>query len=274
MTYKYSVATGIQKIKTKLDLAKSSVVGLAVALPAVAVLAMGTGSALAGTYSLLGDATIVSGGNPGSAARLVSDTSLPNGYSGVDVSPAAPVAWPSLTTLSTDYNVTDDNCGGGSPRLSLGVDTNSDGTADGYVHVAIGPSPNFTDCLTGWQTTGNVIGNNDAGRYDYSQFGGSPFTTYSSAPASVLAGNVVSVNVIVDGSWSSAATNGDSEQTVLVDNTNVNGTITTYEPTVAPNKNSCKNNGWKTMSNPGPFKNQGDCVSYFATGGRNLPSGL
>lgn len=33
---------------------------------------------------------------------------------------------------------------------------------------------------------------------------------------------------------------------------------------------SCKNGGWKTY---GIFKNQGDCVSYVATGGKNPPAG-
>ena len=33
-------------------------------------------------------------------------------------------------------------------------------------------------------------------------------------------------------------------------------------------KNSCKSGGWTAF---GVFKNQGDCVSYFATGGRNAP---
>jgi len=32
----------------------------------------------------------------------------------------------------------------------------------------------------------------------------------------------------------------------------------------------CKNNGWKAF---GVFKNQGDCVSFVATGGQNLPAG-
>jgi hypothetical protein len=32
----------------------------------------------------------------------------------------------------------------------------------------------------------------------------------------------------------------------------------------------CKNGGWQTF---GVFKNQGDCVSFFSTGGRNGPSG-
>lgn len=37
------------------------------------------------------------------------------------------------------------------------------------------------------------------------------------------------------------------------------------------NKDQCKNDGWKEY---GVFKNQGDCVSFVATKGTNLPSGL
>jgi hypothetical protein len=32
----------------------------------------------------------------------------------------------------------------------------------------------------------------------------------------------------------------------------------------------CKSGGWQEF---GVFKNQGDCVSYVATGGRNQPAG-
>jgi hypothetical protein len=41
-------------------------------------------------------------------------------------------------------------------------------------------------------------------------------------------------------------------------------------PALPTSKDQCKNGGWKTF---GVFKNQGDCVSLVATGGRNLPSG-
>ena len=34
----------------------------------------------------------------------------------------------------------------------------------------------------------------------------------------------------------------------------------------------CKNGGWRTYTNP-TFKNQGDCVSYVATKGKNPPAG-
>ncbi len=53
-----------------------------------------------------------------------------------------------------------------------------------------------------------------------------------------------------------------------------NGTIalqvTASEPLVGPptSKDDCKNGGWQSFNNPS-FKNQGDCVSYVATGGRH-----
>lgn len=230
-------------------------------------------SAFAATsYSLVGDAVLVPTGNPGNAAQIRSDASIAPSFGGVSVVPAAPIPWGSLTTLSTDFNVTDDNCGGGSPRVQIRVDTTGDGISDGSVRVALGPSPSFTGCAAGWQSTGNLIGNADAGRYDYSVFGGSPFTTYSNAPAAVTAGQVVGVFVVVDGSWSAAATGGDSEQTTLVDNITLNSDVTTFDPVlVGPptSKDGCKNGGWETFNNP-TFKNQGDCVSYVQSNEKAL----
>jgi len=50
-------------------------------------------------------------------------------------------------------------------------------------------------------------------------------------------------------------TGGLGSQEVQVDNTNVNGTIYTYEPTSIVD---CKNGGWQNFTfPPGPFKNQG-----------------
>jgi hypothetical protein len=36
-------------------------------------------------------------------------------------------------------------------------------------------------------------------------------------------------------------------------------------------KEQCKNGGWKNYGTK--FKNQGDCVSFVATGGKNGPAG-
>jgi hypothetical protein len=56
----------------------------------------------------------------------------------------------------------------------------------------------------------------------------------------------------------------------------VSGTTDTYdfEPDVPPpaDKEGCKKGGWMASTNP-KFKNQGDCVSYLSTGGRNPGSG-
>ena len=41
-------------------------------------------------------------------------------------------------------------------------------------------------------------------------------------------------------------------------------------PSMPTSKDQCKKGGWQTF---GVFKNQGDCVSFVATGGKNPPSG-
>jgi len=57
----------------------------------------------------------------------------------------------------------------------------------------------------------------------------------------------------------------------VVDNVAINDTTYTFE---SGDKEDCKNGGWKNFTSPpGPFKNQGDCVSYFASGGRNQGDG-
>jgi hypothetical protein len=48
-------------------------------------------------------------------------------------------------------------------------------------------------------------------------------------------------------------------------------TVDVYRVNTAPTSDmQCKNNGWKAY---GVFKNQGDCVSFVATGAKNLPAG-
>jgi len=52
---------------------------------------------------------------------------------------------------------------------------------------------------------------------------------------------------------------------------NISATLNSLAPPAMPtSKNDCKNGGWQTFG--GKFKNQGDCVSYVATGGRNGPA--
>jgi hypothetical protein len=50
----------------------------------------------------------------------------------------------------------------------------------------------------------------------------------------------------------------------------VEGDIVVVDATPLPTaKEQCKNGGWRSF---GAFENQGDCVSFVATGGRNPPA--
>ena len=57
---------------------------------------------------------------------------------------------------------------------------------------------------------------------------------------------------------------------------NFNGTTYNFEPFItATDKNQCKDGGWQTATDTSGnhFKNQGDCVSYIATNGKNPANG-
>jgi hypothetical protein len=141
-------------------------------------------------------------------------------FSGIDYTPKNNLLFNQITRLSSDFNVDGGDCGGGSPRFQINIDTGCDGSVNGNIFVAFGPSPNFTQCALGWQNTGNLIGNNDTGRYDSGQVGGSVFGTYNDAL--VAAGNscVLGIQLVVDGGW--FASRG---QAVDVDNFRVNNDV-------------------------------------------------
>ncbi len=63
---------------------------------------------------------------------------------------------------------------------------------------------------------------------------------------------------------------------VEADLVDFNGTVYNFEPFIAASdKDQCKKDGWMnvTDANGNHFKNQGDCVSYVATNGRNPANG-
>jgi len=222
-------------------------------------------------YTLFGDATLVSGGNPGMAAQLRSDATP--GWGGVDFDVAAGMTFAQLTQLATDYNVTDDQCGAGSPRFQINVSTTS---GEKNIFVYLGPSPTFTGCLSGWQSSGNLIGNNEPCRWDTSQVvAGTQCNTYTGALLIASGLTITGIQLVVDSGWNAVASVGDGEQTNLVDNVKINSSTYTFDEGVDPSdKERCKNGGWEDFTAaPGPFKNQGDCVSYFATAGKNKGSG-
>jgi hypothetical protein len=202
-------------------------------------------------YSLFGDATLVHPGNNSPTAAQATSTG-PNAFGGVDFAVPAGMTVSQLQNLATDYKFTVGTCGLGSPRFAVEV---TNGTSTGNIFVYLGPPPNYTGCPPNvWANTGNLA--NPANLVDTSQLpGGTFYDPYASAQAKYGSYTVTDIALVVDG----------PNQTVQFDNTQINNATYTYE-----NADSCKDGGWKMFTtSPGPFKNQGDCVSYFATGGKH-----
>jgi len=185
-------------------------------------------SAAGPTWSLFGNAiSVIDGVGPNTGAIQLSSTCNFTGatptcdfttltFSGVGFQPAGPLTFSSITQLSTDFNVGGSDCGGGSPRFQINIDTDGDGNLDGNVFVYLGPHPNFTGCFFGWQNTGNLISSTDL-RYDTSQVGGTFYHDYAGALALVGPDSVLGVQLVVDGGWFIPR-----GQAVLVDNVTLN----------------------------------------------------
>ena len=217
----------------------------AVAIPVVA--AIGSG------YTLFGGATyVMPGHNSNQAVQLVSNANT-GLYSGVDYAVPAGLTINDLNTLSTGYNFTATSCALGSPRFGITLASGK------TIFVYIGPYPDYTNCASNlWTNTGNLL--TPSSFVDATQLGGSFYQTWAAAQTQFTGQQITDIFIVAD--------NGpgpQSSQTVLIDNTDVNGTTYTYEPT---SKEACKNGGWQNfIFSPGPFRNQGQCVSYFASGG-------
>jgi hypothetical protein len=230
-------------------------------LPIVSLLALCLGIFTAGgvgaatsPFTLFGSATMVSNG-----VQLVSNAkATPPVYSGVAYTPPAPLTVGQLNTLSTSYQFTSGDCGLGSPRFAIDL---SNGKA---IFVYIGPSPNFTGCGTAQQNTGNLLTSPDL-RCDTSQIiAGTQYASCSTLKTNPLLASLSVTDVALVSDNGASPSNA---QTLIVNNVTVNGSTFTVVP--APtNKDQCKNGGWQTFNNPS-FKNQGDCVSFVQTGGRN-----
>jgi hypothetical protein len=184
------------------------------AAAAAAILAFSASGASAavftGTVSTFGDTT---GSGPWGLTSEVTGT-----YSGVSITPTSPITFAGLTDINAIFQDIAGGAYGGSPRISVGFSNDP-----GFLHIALGTSPNFNDSdpalfTAGWSGT-NVIGNNDTGRYDISQFGGSPFTDYAAALSLLGNFDVSEIDIVLDGGWGA---NGRQELNLC--NLNVNGT--------------------------------------------------
>lgn len=108
----------------------------------------------------------------------------------------------------------------------------------------------------------------------YSGSGGvswSTFLTYypGATVLPVASGGGVGINV--GSGWYAMIGN---VSTLTVGSADANTITYDFEPGIGPptSKDQCKDGGWMTFTTP-KFKNQGDCVSYVATGGRNPGNG-
>src|SRR5687767_10830584 len=223
----------------------------------------GSTAVAAGSYNLFGTATPVHPGNASNTAIQLSSVGTTSGGINFDETSVTPpvTTLSTLQNLSTDYKFTAGSCGGGSPRFQINVDGRN-------IFVYIGPPPNYTGCAAGiWLTTGNLL--QSALFVDTSQLpGGTFYDTWASALVKYGTRTVTGIQLVADGGWAVAG----GTQTVQVDNVMINTTVFTFEAEVVDpsDKEKCKKGGWQDFTTaPGPFTNQGDCVSYFASGGRS-----
>ncbi len=174
--------------------------------------------------ALAADGTTTSGGATigDAGATLIANTgnaSASDDFSAVSIPVPAGLTFGQITQLAAEFNVTDDDCGAGSPRFAIKV-------GDKNVFVYLGPAGTFSGCAQNtWISTGNLVGTVDACRVDTSQIApGTQCSTWAAAVALVGSQAVQSVSLVVDASWTGSASPAfaDKEQTVLVRNVQLN----------------------------------------------------
>jgi hypothetical protein len=202
-----------------------------------------------GDYELYGDAsTVRPGKNSPTAVEL---TSVGTSFSGINFTTDDDLTLSDLETLKTDYFFTTGSCAGGSPRFQINViDPVTNTTKNIFAYI--GDYPNYTNCEQNqWVSSGDLL---ESGKYlDTSQIGGTFYDTYDNALATYGEYEVTGIQLVVDGGFS-------QEQAVKVDNVMINNTTERFE-----SASTCKRGGWQMYTEfPGPFSNQGQCVSFFA----------
>jgi hypothetical protein len=166
------------------------------------------------------------------------NTSTADDFSGVTVPVPTGLTFGQITDLSTQFNVTDDDCGAGSPRFQIRVGGKN-------VFVALGPAATLTGCAKNtWLSSGDLTEATAAEcRVDTSQFaGGKQCSSWAEAAALLGTQAVESVSLVVDASWA-GSTNpafADREQTVLIRNVTLNGKTYFAPKSTGPTTNPAK----------------------------------
>jgi hypothetical protein len=178
-----------------------------------ALAAVGTG------YILFGDATYVSPGNNSNRAVQLASNGNTGVFSGIDFSVPANLTINGLNELSTDYKFTAASCELGSPRFAITLASNPNKA----IFVYIGPPPTYTGCPpNAWQNTGNLL--TSTSLVDATQYGGGFYENWA-AVQTQFSGQIVTDIFLVSDNGPAPG----SSQTVLIDNTDVNGTLYDYE---------------------------------------------
>lgn len=153
-------------------------------------------------------------------------------------------------------------CGTGSPRFAVGVQADADVTLE-YAFFYLGSAPSYNDCNAAtYQTWGNLLDATD--NVDTSQLGGTFYDTVANLKATWGGLAIQELFVVSDG-----------YTPVTFDNAVINGTTYTFDQEVEETppppvftKDDCKDGGWRDFTGngePGPFRNQGQCVSFFVS---------
>ncbi len=213
----------------KLLFAAIAAVSLATAAPA---LAADGSTTFGGTTVENGTATLVAN---------VGNASTADDFSGVTVPVPTGLTFGQITNLAAEYNVTDDDCGAGSPRFQVKVGGKN-------VFIAFGPPATLTGCAKNtWLSTGNLTQAQKAEcRVDTSQFaGGTQCSSWAEAVALLGSQAVEGVSLVVDSSWNSPTQTNpaftDKEQTVLIRNVKLNDKTYFVPATTTPPGTTPKN---------------------------------
>ena len=215
---------------------------------------------------------------PGGAVTFVADVTSPFGDAALQLTTSssttakAQYLHAASTTLAstTDLSYYTKQVSGptyAAPSYQLRVDLNGT-TTGGFTTFVYEPYQNGTVATGTWQQW-----DVDAGQFWSTRTftagtcavvaggGGAPFYTLAGLQATCPDAVVVGYGVNI------GSNNPDYD--VYTDGVVFNGVTNNFElvlpPTAPTSKDQCKNDGWKTFTNPA-FKNQGQCVSSVANG--------
>lgn len=298
MKYRYNVRTGISKIKTKTSIALSTATlgfgGLmvVVALPLAAKAASATTTITPDNFNTVFNRTDV---KPTSSYNFVSGPgTAPLGVGSLELTTADSTGKQQhLETQQLGSSISSVDAMGYStyrhsdstaashlvPAINMEIFTNASGPNTGYSTLVFEPV---------YQSGGAAAVQPDQWQSWDAYNGGNAIWWSSRSIPGVCASDcfvswadIVAANpgaTIISYGVNQGSGNPGLHANVDALSIGLSGDVTTYdfEPyVVASTKDQCKNGGWQTYTdaNGGKFKNQGDCVSYVATHGRNQSNG-